>query len=111
MILVSLTDTISQIDVRDLATLHIASLTNPAAANKRFTVGFPNKYDDLADAFRQIPQVSARVGKNNNEDIQKARIDTSETDKVFGLKWRSINDTAQGAAESFLKLERLSNGA
>lgn len=100
-----------QIDVRDLATLHVAALTNPSAANKRFVVGAPNTFDDLADAFRKIPRIAAKVGRNNGEDIQTARMDRSEVDGVFKLKWRGIDDLVAGALESFERLEEKANGA
>ena len=93
------------IDMRDLAELHIASLTNSEAANKRFIVGFPMKNDQLADSLRKVPGLEKRIGKNNNEDIAMPKFVTGDADSVFGLKWRSMDETMRDTAESLLALE------
>ena len=93
------------IDMRDVADLHIASLTNPDAANKRFIVGHPVKFDQLAEALRKVPELEGRIGKNNNEDIAEPKFDTSDAEKVFGIKWRALDQAMKDTAESFLRLE------
>jgi nucleoside-diphosphate-sugar epimerase len=93
------------IDTRDLVELHIAALTNPKAANKRFLVGFPMKNDTLAASLRKIPELKGRIGRDNKEEIILPRFDTSEAEEVFGLKWRTLDDTMRDTAKSFLALE------
>jgi nucleoside-diphosphate-sugar epimerase len=91
--------------LKDIADLHVAALTNPKAANKRFVIGTPVKFDTVADSLRKVPGLEVRIGKNNEEDIVLPRIDTSDAEEVFGIKWRSLDDTMRDTAESFLKLE------
>ena len=91
--------------MRDVAALHIASLTNKEAANKRFVIGFAVKFDQLADALRKVPGLEERIGKHTNEDIIMPKFDTSEAQKVFGIKWRTLDETMKDTAESLLALE------
>ena len=93
------------IDMRDLAELHIASLTNSEAANKRFIVGFPMKNDQLADSLRKVAGLEKRIGENNNEDIAMPKFVTGNADRVFGLKWRTMDETMRDTAENLLALE------
>lgn len=93
------------IDMRDLVDMHIAALTNKEAANKRFVVGHPVRFDELADALRKVPGLEGRVGKDSGEEIAVPRFDTSDAERVFGMKWRTLNDTMKDTAESLLKLE------
>lgn len=92
-------------DLGDVAKLHIAALTNPKAANKRFVIGTPVKFDTLADSLRKVPGLEVRIGRNNNEDIVLPKIDTSDAERVFGTKWRNLDDIMKDTAESFLRLE------
>lgn len=93
------------IDMRDLAALHIEALTNKEAANKRFVVGFAVKFDQLAGALRKVPGLEGRIGKDSNEDIAMPRFDTSDAEKVFGIEWRTLDQTMKDTAGSLLALE------
>ena len=93
------------IDMRDLVEMHIDALTNPDAANKRFVVGHPLKFDQLADALRKVPELEGKIGKNNNEEMVMPRFDTSDAEKVFGIKWRGLDETMRDTARSLLALE------
>ena len=93
------------IDMRDLSDMLIASLTNKEAANKRFVVGFPVRFDELADALRKVPALEGRIGKNSGEQIAVPKFDTSDAHSVFGIKWRTLDETMKDTAESLLKLE------
>ena len=93
------------IDMRDLAEMHIAALTNPGAANKRFLVGHPLKFDWLADALRKVPELEGRIGKNNQEEIGLPKYDTEDAERVFGIKWRGIDECMKDTAISLLALE------
>jgi nucleoside-diphosphate-sugar epimerase len=93
------------IDMRDLAELHIAALTNPGAANKRFIVGFPIKFDQLAESLRKVPELKGRIGKNNDEEREVPQFDIADAEKVFGIKWRTLDETMADSARSLLKLE------
>lgn len=92
-------------DLGDVAELHVAALTNPKAANKRFVIGTPVKFDTVAESLRKLPELKDRIGRNNDEVIVLPKIDTSDAEEVFGIKWRSLDDTMKDTAESFLKLE------
>jgi hypothetical protein len=91
--------------LRDLADLHIAALTNSKAANKRFVFSHPFTFDNFADALRKVPEVESRVGKNNQEQIALPRFDMKPVEEAFGIKWRSIDETAKACALQLLDIE------
>ena len=102
-----------QIDVRDLAHLHILALTTPAAANKRFVVGRPILFNSLAQAMRDVPdkEVSVRVGTDNDETgtWTLPRFGTEEVEKVFGeVGWsmRPVEETVRDAVKWLWERER-----
>lgn len=91
--------------MRDVAALHIAALTNKEAANKRFVIGFAVKFDQLANVLRKVPGLEERVGKDTSEDIVLPKFDTRDAEQVFGIKWRTLDETMEDTAESLLALE------
>src|ERR1700761_5829745 len=99
----------SQIDVRDLAKLHILALTTPGAANKRFVVGRPILFNDVADALRKNSQLNLadRIGDDNDEpgNVALPRMDISEVEEVFGFKWTPLEVTAGDTAAALLTIE------
>src|SRR5271155_416953 len=84
--------TTPQIDVRDLSTLLLLSLTTPAAANKRFVVGHPSSYRIISNELRAANVPGVTVAKENETDnLQLPRLDTSEVEAAFpGFKLRSL---------------------
>ena len=68
-------------------------------------VGHPLKFDMLADAIRAMPEYEDRVGKNNEEVIKLPTIIIKDADDVFGIKWRSLEETARDTAKSIVAVE------
>ena len=99
----------SQIDVRDLAKLHIIALTTPGAANKRFVVGRPTLSNGVAKALRNGSQlgIADRIGEDNDEPGKVAlpRMDISEVEEVFGFKWTPFEATIGDTAAALLQIE------
>ncbi|KAJ9616363.1 hypothetical protein H2200_000081 [Cladophialophora chaetospira] len=96
------------IDVRDLAKLQILALTTPGAANKRFVVGHPMLFNQVADVLRKDTKlgVADKIGEDNDEGetLTLPRLDISELEEVFGFKWTPLEDTVKGVAASLLEI-------
>jgi hypothetical protein len=99
----------NQLDVRDLAKLQVAALTTPAAANKRFIVGRPMIFNDIATALRSDSnlKLAGRVGDDNDEasTLTLPRLDIKETEKVFGIEWTPLEVTVRDVAKALLEIE------
>ncbi|KAL2062619.1 hypothetical protein VTL71DRAFT_5691 [Oculimacula yallundae] len=98
----------SYIDVRDLATAHILSLTVPAVANKRFLVG-GNKYSSqiAVNALKLIPELKERLPKDGSEVEKVLKMDdVLEWNEKLGLVPRSPEETFGDSAKRLLELER-----
>ncbi|EXJ61994.1 hypothetical protein A1O7_02426 [Cladophialophora yegresii CBS 114405] len=99
-----------RIDVRDLAKLQILALTTAGAANKRFVVGRPLIFNQVADVFRNDvqPGLADRVGEDNDEasTLTLPRLDISEVEEVFTYKWTPLAETAKDVAASLLEIEK-----
>ncbi|KAK0123936.1 hypothetical protein ONS95_008926 [Cadophora gregata] len=99
----------SYIDVRDLATAHILSLTVPAVANKRFMVG-GNKYSSqiAVDALKTVPELKGRLPKDGTEEEKVLNSDdVEEWNEKLGLKPRTPEQTFGDAARRLLELEKV----
>lgn len=88
--------------------MHIAALTTPAAAGKRFLVAHPFTFDDFGDALRNDGDFEARVGKPSGEEITLPRIDEKPVEEVFDIKFRTAEETARDCARDLLRIEKLS---
>jgi hypothetical protein len=88
-----------------LADLLIASLTTKAAANKRFVVGHPFKFQDIAEALKKVPELQGRIAKDNDEDVYPIRLDTKEVEEALPIKYRTADQTFQDTAKYIMKLE------
>lgn len=97
--------TIIWIDVRDLADLLITSLTTKAAANKRFVVGHPFKFQDIADSLKKMPELKGKMAKDNDEVVVPIRLDTKPVEEALPIKYRTLDQTFQDTAKYILKLE------
>lgn len=87
------------VDVRDIALCHVLAMEKNEAANKRFftTPGHFNtkecveiirkNFPDLQD---KLPSKDAPGGGYPDEGIYK--VDNSRTEKVLGIKWRSLEN-------------------
>jgi hypothetical protein len=88
-----------------LADLLIASLTTKAAANKRFVVGHPFKFQDIAESLKKMPELQGRIAKDNDEDVFPIRLDTKEVEEALPIKYRTADQTFQDTAKYIMKLE------
>ncbi|KIW70303.1 hypothetical protein PV04_02588 [Phialophora macrospora] len=99
------------IDVRDLAKLQILALTTPGAADKRFVVGQPMIFNQVADILRKDVQLGLAdmIGEDNDEasTLTLPRMDISEVEKVFGYTWTPLSETVRDVAASLLKLQKM----
>lgn len=101
-----------QIDVRDLASAHILSLTTPAVANKRFMIG-GNKYSSqiAVDALKTVPELEGRLPKDGSEEEKVLESgDVLEWNEKLGLKPRTPVQTFGDAARRLLELEKVFGG-
>jgi nucleoside-diphosphate-sugar epimerase len=98
----------SYIDIRDLASAHIKSLTTPAVANERMLVGGLKYSSQIAvDVLKMIPKLEGRLPKDNDEDTPTVKFgDVLEWNEKLGLKLRTPEETFRDAARRFLALEK-----
>ena len=82
----------------------------PGAANKRFVVGRPMIFNEVAEALRKDSQLglAGKIGEDNDEagTLTLPRIDISEVEEVFGYKWTPLEDTVRAVAASLLEIEK-----
>lgn len=88
-----------------MADLLITSLTTKAAANKRFVVGHPFKFQDIAESLKKVPELQGRIAKDNDEDVFPIRLDTKEVEEALPIKYRTADQTFQDTAKYIMKLE------
>lgn len=88
-----------------MADLLITSLTTKAAANKRFVVGHPFKFQDIAESLKKMPELQGRIAKDNDEDVFPIRLDTKEVEEALPIKYRTADQTFQDTAKYIMKLE------
>ncbi|RDW68196.1 hypothetical protein BP5796_08853 [Coleophoma crateriformis] len=85
----------SYIDVRDLATAHISSLTTPAVANKRFLIGglpFSNKM--VIDVLSEMKEFQGKLPEDSGEKVGKVNFtDVAEWNEALGLNLRTPYQT------------------
>jgi nucleoside-diphosphate-sugar epimerase len=105
----------SYIDVRDLATAHVRSLTVPGAANRRFLIGGAEVTSSLVVMTLQglvekgeLPELKGRLPKDTGRDVDLSvvRMDAKEGNEVLGLKLRSAEETFGDLAKRILELEK-----
>lgn len=124
--------TVSVVDVRDVASLHLLAMTNPAAAGERFiaispptmsfrdvaltlkekvpqwsertpTRGVPNFLLRIIALFdRQVATIIPQLGKKYDATSEKAQ-------RVLGWQARSREDAIVATAESLVKLGLIKN--
>lgn len=83
----------------------VASLTTNAAANKRFVVGHPFKFQDIADSLKKMPELKDRMAKDNDEVVVPIRLDTKPVEEALPIRYRTADQTFQDTAKYILKLE------
>ena len=104
----------SFVDVRDVAEAHLRAYQVPEAGGERFFICKGNfTYQQFVDALRaNLPEIKDRVPIGNPgagevpSDVYT--VDTSKSQRILGLKYRSLEETIVDAARSLLKMESLS---
>lgn len=93
-----------------VALVHVESLLRPEAGNKRIGVTEDNHfYQEFLDIIHDSPAMvqgfpNANWGTPGLRDTSPLlRQDATESKAIFGLKYRTIQETALDAAESLLK--------
>ena len=94
-----------QIDVRDLAAAHLASLTSPEARNKRYVVGNPISYRAIVDTLRGLPELEGRLPKDSGEEPTYPKLDVEPGRKALNMEYRSAEDTFRDMAQTILSWE------
>ncbi len=98
----------SYIDVRDLAEAHVKALTEPKAANKRFTIGGAKMtYTALVHALAKVPELKGRLPVDSGEDenVTPADIRAEEGNSALNMTFRSLEETMADTARRLLELE------
>jgi nucleoside-diphosphate-sugar epimerase len=99
----------SYIDVRDLADAHVKSLTEPAVANKRLTIGGQSMtYTALVHSLAKVPELAGRVPADSGEDqkVTPAIVDAHEGNELLKMTLRSLDETMADTAKRILELEQ-----
>lgn len=98
----------SYIDARDLADAHVKALTEPKAANKRFTIGGqPVTFTAIVKVLATLPELRNRLPAESGEDLTltAADIRADEGNTALSMKFRSFEDTITDTARRILELE------
>ena len=95
-----------QIDVRDLAEAHIKALTAEKAANRRFLVGQPISFPDIANVLRGMPELEGRVARDSGEDVTYPRMKTEPFHEALSFSYRTKEETFFDTAKKILELEK-----
>jgi nucleoside-diphosphate-sugar epimerase len=103
-------------DVRDVALAYLKAYEVPEAANQRFLVaGGRYSYQMVCDIIRRvIPEIRNKVpegtpGSGIGMDVYN--IDTSKSQKVLGLSYKTLDECITDTAKSLYALEKAGNGA
>ncbi|KAL7622405.1 hypothetical protein AAE478_007910 [Parahypoxylon ruwenzoriense] len=86
-------------DSREVAAAHVAALTAPEAAGRRFLVGQPFRYQAAVDAARElVPRLAARLPRGKPGEWEEAYgVDGGEAARVLGVTYgtlaRTVGDT------------------
>ncbi|KAH6955736.1 hypothetical protein BKA56DRAFT_563654 [Ilyonectria sp. MPI-CAGE-AT-0026] len=96
------------VDVRDVADAHITALEVQEAANERFLiVGGRASNADIANEIReQFPDLRSKLpaADSSCDPLPDGLVyDTSKSQKVLGLKYRSLSETVSDTVKSLLK--------
>ena len=120
------------IDVRDVAAAHVAAMTSPQAAGKRFVcVSDPVWMKDMAKTLAQefgpqgwkiptrgLPLWAAKLGANFHPKLKQAKpflgkasvFDTSQLKNTLGIQPRGAEEMTLAMAESMVKLGLVEKG-
>ncbi|KAG8876481.1 methylglyoxal reductase (NADPH-dependent) gre2 [Tulasnella sp. 331] len=86
------------VDVRDVALVHVLSLSNKDAAGERFiTSSGPFTYQDALDALHRADISLTDVPKGTpgkGKDVLGIIYSSAKAEKVFGMKFKTIDETA-----------------
>ncbi|KAI0690651.1 NAD(P)-binding protein [Cerioporus squamosus] len=94
------------VDVRDLGIAHVLATTTPEAGGERVIVSLPAfKFQDFVNVAHRL--YSKLPAGNTSYDPAKAvhllNYDTSKERKLFGIKFRTMEETTKDTIEDFVK--------
>ncbi|OOO13804.1 NAD-dependent epimerase/dehydratase [Aspergillus oryzae] len=105
----------SWVDVRDVAQAHLKAYEVPEAGGERFFICAGNySYQQIADILREkVPEVKDRVpiGKPGSGfgGVELYTPDAGKSQRILGLRYRGLEESAVDSAYAFLELEKHSN--
>ncbi|KAK3897993.1 hypothetical protein C8A05DRAFT_47566 [Staphylotrichum tortipilum] len=100
----------SFVDVRDLADAHVKALTARGARDKRLLVdGKEMTYTGLVRALGKVKELEGRLPRESGEDekVVMARIEAKGDNEVWGIRFRTVEETMRDTAGKLLELERV----
>ncbi|MCJ1388341.1 hypothetical protein MMC18_001187 [Xylographa bjoerkii] len=95
------------IDVRDVVAMHLACVTTPEAANKRFLMGKDFSNQRIVDILKTLPETKGRVPKDSGHVPLYFQLDTEETDRVLKVRYHTLEETVLDSARKMLELEKV----
>lgn len=101
----------SFVDVRDVAAAHVAAVERPEAQGRCLMIAgyFSNKeiavvVAGMGDEYRaSLPDLGKEVVDLPPVE-QRYKWDCSRSEKVFGVKYRSLEETVRGTVESLKRI-------
>ena len=69
-------------------------------------MGHPISYQEIADLFKNVPELKNRLAKDSDEIPTVLKIDMSTTEKVLPIVWRTKTQTFVDAVEAILEIEK-----
>lgn len=100
------------IDVRDVAEAHVLAFENDGADGQRFIIGQRFNYQSAVDAIREaLPEIKDRVPEGHpgtGPEVLKDvyNLDSSNAQRVLGLKYTPLKVTMKDTVEQLLEAER-----
>lgn len=100
-------------DVREVAAAHILAFEKPEAANQRFLVGQPFRYQLAVDAAREaFPELRDRLPEGKPGYIEPAYTpDGSKAARVLGIKYRPLAETVKDTYAQLLQARQTESAA
>ncbi|KAF7117471.1 hypothetical protein CNMCM5793_006453 [Aspergillus hiratsukae] len=100
---------ITGVHVQDVAEAHIKALDETVPDGSKFLLG--GKKASWSDVARIVKRDYPQIGAKITEDIpgESYPLDTTEAEKVLGMKWRSLDQIVKDVVEQQLGLIRQAN--
>lgn len=99
----------SSVSLHDVAKLHVLALNKSVPAGRYMVASGGKEGTNWTDAFliakRHFPEESEKLfAKEGERHSVKINIDTTQTEKVFGLKFQSFEEQVHSVVSSYLSL-------